>query len=476
MQDIRNFPKYFTSNMIAGAGKVSNMYRPVLTLSFAIDYFLWQGIPFGFHLTSIILHAANSILIFFLIYKLFKNRFVSFLAAIFFIVHPIQSEAIAYASGRTDPLYTFFALIALLLSASLIQQNKTNILKYAATIFLFILSLLSKETAIILPILLLLIILTQKDNKKIYFRRIFFFLLPFFLIDAVYIFLRLTVLNFANTLNFYQIDNPYSTNLWVRLFTFTRVFFEYLSVIIFPKNLIFARDIQYITNAFNPWVFASLIISIVLFSLSIKFFNKNKLFFFSFSWFFITIAPVSGIIPINSIITEHYLYLSSISFFIIFAYVFSKLMNLSNLAIKFFSIVLFLLIIIVFSIRTTIRNFDWKDGITFYTASLKQSPWHIPMRHNLAMTLADKGEYDVAINEYKTLISLSDVYPQVHHNLANAYQKLGKYKEAEKEYLTAIKMDPNFYFSYYALVDLYQKTGEKEKLKQILELIGRIRN
>ncbi len=468
VQNISNLPKYFFTNMIAGAGKVSNMYRPFLTLSFAIDYSIWQANPFGFHLTSIILHAVNGILIFFLIYKLFKNRSIALLTALFFIVHPIQSEAIAYASGRTDPLYTFFLLTALNLFLSVITFEKVKTLTYLGTLFSFLLSILSKETAIILPFILILIFLTQKKQEKYNLRKIFFLTLPFFLVDAIYILLRLTFLNFTNTLNFYtnsDISNQisvYSQNILVRLYTFTKVFFDYIGIIIFPKDLIIARSPTIINTFLNPWVLSFIIIFSVAIGILIK--TRNKFFLFAFFWFFITVLPVSGIIPINNIIAEHYLYLSSLAFFLVIAYFINWLFK-KTYAFQEKS-TLIVVLIILFSVlmtRTIIRTFDWRDPITFYTKSLQQSPDNIPMRNNLAMSFAEQGKLESAINQYKQLIAIADVYPNTHHNLANAYIKLGKYKEAEQEYLTAIKMDPNFYFSYYALVDLYKITGEREK-------------
>ena len=124
VQNLRFSPRFFTENMIAGAGKTSNMYRPVLLTSFAIDYLIWGGSPAGFHLTSIFLHAANSVLIFFLITKLFGKRLLAALTSILFTIHPVQTEAITYASGRTDPLFTFFCLISLLFFLSSTEYNR----------------------------------------------------------------------------------------------------------------------------------------------------------------------------------------------------------------------------------------------------------------------------------------------------------------------------------------------------------------
>lgn len=114
--DLRYFPKYFSENMVAGAGKTSNMYRPILLLSFAVDRAIWGNNPIGYHLTSILLHAANAFLVYLLILKLFRQKSVALLTAILFIIHPVQTETVAYASGRTDLLCSFFILLSLLFS------------------------------------------------------------------------------------------------------------------------------------------------------------------------------------------------------------------------------------------------------------------------------------------------------------------------------------------------------------------------
>ncbi len=455
--DLRYWPKYFSENMVAGAGKTSNMYRPVLLLSFAIDHTIWNVNPLGYHLTSIFLHAANAFLVFLLIQCLFKRKILASVTALLFIIHPVQTEAVAYASGRTDLLCSFFVLLSLLFSL------RKNILP--ATVF-FILALLSKETAVILPFLLILILLIDKTGKYSH-KKLSIITVVFLGIDFVYIFLRLTVLNFGNTLNFYQTGNLYSQNLFVRLLTFPQAFFQYLQLLLFPKELIFARNITYVSSPVNPAVIMFLLITIGLLFLIYK--TKNKILFFSSGWFFLTILPVCGIIPINSIASEHYLYLPSIGFFLlvasIFIFLWQKFSNRNHrIILSVFCLTVFSLLII----KTIIRNNDWRDPITFYTKSLTQSSWHIPMRNNLAMAYAENKQTDLAIAEYKNLIALSDVYPNTHHNLANIYKEQGKYKEAEEEYQKAIALDPTFIFSYYALADLYEKTGEKEKLKEIM--------
>lgn len=468
VQNLSNLPKYFTENMIAGAGKASNMYRPILLTSFAFDFAIWGNNPFGYHLTSILLHAVNSILIYVFIFKLFKKKTVAFLTAVLFIVHPVNSEAVIYASGRTDPLYTFFALSSLVAFVSQLESKSYLWTKYTLSVVMFTLSLTSKESAIIVPLLLLLVaFICLKTDLKILFEKYLYFT-PFFIVSFVYIYLRLTAFNFANTLNFYSDSNIYSQNLLLRLYTFSWSFWQYIKIFLFPAELIFARSPKIIINFLNIWTLLFLATILPLLIFSIKKIKQNNIYFFSLLWLIITLLPVSGIIPLNSIIAEHYLYLPSIGLFLLVSFIFSLLWNkYSSPTIRVsLCLVLFLAVSILLS-KTIMRTFDFRDAITFYSKSLAQSPWHVPMRNNLAMTYAEMAKYDLAIVNYQKAIEQDDSYPNTHHNLANTYKTIGKYKQAEEEYYQALKIDPSFYFSYFGLADLYEKMGEKEKLDKV---------
>lgn len=471
--NLSNFPKYFTSNMIEGAGKVSNMYRPLLITSFAFDHVVWGNNPVGYHLTSILLHLSNTLLVYFLLLILTENKSVSFISSLLFGIHPALSEAVIYASGRTDPLYFFWGLTSIISFLLLFKPNKLNYSIYVFSLLCFTISLLTKETAVIIPFLSLISVI-YKYPLRPNLKKLFALISPFILIIILYIFLRLTVLNFSDTLNFYsgiktdEITQLYSSNILVRLFTFSKVFFTYLWLFIVPLELSIARMTPIITDVFNLSVLSFFFLNLLFIIVSCLVFKKTRLPMFLLLWFYISLLPVSGIIPINNMIAEHYLYLPSVSVFLGFSSLFVYLIGKFDSRILYFFIVS---VIFTFSFRIIVRTFDWRDPITFYSRSLKQSPDNIPMRHNLAMAYQDKGDLDLSVNEYIYIISRTNIYPQTRHNLGNAYKNLGKYKEAEVEYRKALEIDPKFYFTYNELADLYQKTGEKEKLDKIIKII-----
>src|SRR3989344_7474333 len=102
----------FTQNVEAGFGLQSNYYRPLLLLSFLFNYVLHGVASFGYHLLSNSIHIANGVLVFVLLAKFLSSR-ASFIAALLFLIHPAQTEAVTYISGRGDPMSVFFMLMAL---------------------------------------------------------------------------------------------------------------------------------------------------------------------------------------------------------------------------------------------------------------------------------------------------------------------------------------------------------------------------
>src|SRR5438094_8821713 len=137
-------------------GLLLNSYRPIRDISYAIDYALWGERPFGYHLTNLVIHAANLLLVFALIRRFTESLVTATLAALIFAVHPIQTDAVTYISGRRDLLFTFFYLLAFHSYLTYYRKRwSLQALVYFVLFFLlWALSLLSKEMAASLPILI----------------------------------------------------------------------------------------------------------------------------------------------------------------------------------------------------------------------------------------------------------------------------------------------------------------------------------
>ena len=108
IRDWKYFPKYFSENLIAGSGIVSNYWRPLLLISFFIDYKIGGLEPFVYNLQNMSWHILSSVLFFVLLRRLSLSISVSLLSSLLFLVHPVQTEAITYISGRADPMHMTF--------------------------------------------------------------------------------------------------------------------------------------------------------------------------------------------------------------------------------------------------------------------------------------------------------------------------------------------------------------------------------
>ncbi|MDQ1272417.1 MAG: hypothetical protein QG591_1047, partial [Planctomycetota bacterium] len=186
IRSLQNVPKVFSKDFFHLSHELS--YRPVVTLSYFADYAIWRLNPFGYHLTNVVLHTINSVLIYSLILLLIRVRSVAFLSAVIFSIHPCVTEAVNAVSYRED---IFVALFSLLSCLCLIKSNRRypvlykhkpthaslqkgqispdnkqfpihrapqwgTRIYYAIALLTYLLSLFSKETAIVTPLFILI--------------------------------------------------------------------------------------------------------------------------------------------------------------------------------------------------------------------------------------------------------------------------------------------------------------------------------
>ena len=479
IKDWSNFPKFWTENLIAGSGQVTNYYRPVLLTSFSLDYQFFKLSPAGYHFTNTFLHILNAWLLFFLLIKIIdyyrgrdnKNYVLAFLPALFFLIHPLQTEAVTYVAGRADPLSVLFGLLSVILYFD--YRRERNLWKIGFSLGLFVLAILSKEQAFLFAGLLGLIELCFLIKKKKDWLAAIYALLLFALIMIIYLGLRFTLLNFNDLLRGFNYAPGYNQSLYVRLLTFTRVFVEFVKLLFAPLGLHMAREVAPITSIFRwpvAWFFALLTLGIYG---GVKTWEKNRLVAFGLAWFLLILLPRTNILAINRPMYEHWLYFAMPGFWLSLAALgdmaSSKADRLSQ---KSKPIVLGSIIIafgIFLSVLTVLRNIDWHDPITFYEKNLRYTPLSFIQHNNLGMAYANAGRLDEATREYRRAIEISDSYPQVHSNLANTLKSRGQTSEAIIEYERALVLSPAFSIPYSNLLAIYIEEKNKTKAYEVLK-------
>ena len=510
-----NIKFWLTHNTLGGVGLKSNYYRPFLFFTFALNYVISGIKPLGYHLFSNLIHIANGILIFLLLKRfdlgISKGRTLAtaFLTALIFIIHPLQTEAITYISGRGDALVTMFMLLALILFHRAETTPRLNlgwiqglILYRVLSIVFVVLGLLSRETAIIFPFLALALYISfiSKDRFIKSIKRGVIATWPYFAVVLVYGVLRLTVLNFQNTLNFYAEPNIYSENLYIRIFTFLPILWEYLKLLIVPVGLHMERSAVVYTSLFQ-WPVWPIFLGLVGLLVWLRHLYKKewtrklttsnvrgtfdvtdfRLWFFGAALFFISLGPVSGITPINALMYEHWLYLPMVGFWLIVSFYLVKLFDhLSrSLAsgerskasvIGHWSLVIGLVAYFSFFAYQSIqRNLLWGNPLVFYLDILKYEPDSSRINNNVGNIYFNNKDMENAEKYYRIAASQEDIFAEPHFNLGTILQSRGDVYGAIKEYEKAIEINPNFYYPYQNLAVIYAQQGNLTKAMENIE-------
>jgi tetratricopeptide (TPR) repeat protein len=494
---VKNFAvsRIFTTNTVDGAGEISNYYRPLTTLSFALDYQFWQLNPFGYHLVNTLFHIATGVLLYMLLKRLKFSKPLSFATALIFLIHPLQTEAIAYANSRGDSLFSFFLMISLILHTLLFETKELKIriyensitvpkvLIFSGVLLTFTASILSKEIGLaglgLHGLVIARYFLLNSEGKKYFSKNWFLFFkdniwsvgsfLVSVLIAVVYLLLRSSVLNFSNTFNFYDYTSIYSESLAVRLLTFFKIIFIYIKLFFIPYPLHMERDTAIITSGLNAWLFAFIVLCIALGAISYwqwKKYRKTTI-LFGWAWLSIMLVPVSGIIAINGLLYEHWLYLPLVGFFII-TYesleLISKKLVKDTIA-KYF----FFFVVIVLSFLTIRQNYFWSSPIRLYNHLLQYTD-SARIHNNLAMAYSDQGMYQEALEHYKIGLAYGQAYPQIYHNIGNTYAALGDTANAEISYKKALEISPEFYHTYTNLINVYIQQNKFDAALEIAHL------
>ncbi|MBI2607610.1 MAG: tetratricopeptide repeat protein [Candidatus Doudnabacteria bacterium] len=454
---VHNFQvnKFFSENLIAGAGLVSNYWRPALLIAYSLEWQLWGDSVLGYHLVNTLVHILTAIALFYLLEKLFKNKLLAFLTSLVFLVHPVQTEAVTYVSGLGDPLSSLFTILGIYFYLKFrdSQAAKTNSWYYMSSLGTYVLAVMSKDSAVVMPALIALadfFYLPQNLSVKQKLKLVFVGTWPFFALFGVYTLLRATALNFQNTFNLYNEQNQFTSNFTTRLFTFFGVLTGYFSLLFFPVNLHFEKNIALQMSLLgSPETIIGALIAIALTILAFSQIRRNPIISFGIFWFGFRLFPHSNlIVPTSGLMHEHWLYLPLIGIYLIIIWLGLKFVN------KKILIGTVVVLLLFFGNQTITRNQDWQDPITFYNQTLKYTPNNYRVVNNLGMSYAAAKQQDLAEQSYLKAIELDPNNAVAHHNLGNTYVETGQTEQALQQFKKAIELQPDFIFSYPSLINL----------------------
>ncbi|MBU1007347.1 MAG: tetratricopeptide repeat protein [Candidatus Omnitrophica bacterium] len=472
IKDMGYLPGVFGAQLYQGSGMHSDYYRPMQSLSYMVDYFFWKLKPFGYHLTSLLMHAVNSTLVYLVLMAVSFSSGLAFLGAIFFAIAPANSGITYYIAARADLLMACFLFLSFLFFSKYFN-NKSRV-AYIISIMAFALSLLSREVAIMLPALLMLDL--HRRREKVFCRRTLKLLFPYLVILVIYAVGRFSILNFSEgSSGFINPGFPASIPLWKRVLTDFKIVPVYLRLLLFPHDLHMEWYIKPVESIFQANVIYSIILlSFLVFAIK-ALARKSRLVFFGAMWFLLCLLPVLNIYPISVLFGDGWLYVPSVGFFIMLCVFFRD--RIVPKAGKKITVILAVCFIFYSALLTMNYSKMWKDtgSLLHNIVKYEEKSSFVYLTYvNLGGVHYDKGEYEKAIEYDKKAIKLNPKYAEAYCNLAVAYMETGRPIKAIGHFKRAIRLKKDYVSAYCFLSQAYSEIGLNDRAvefsKMALEL------
>ena len=436
--------------------QISHYWKIPANLLNSLSYLISGFNPFAYHLINIILHAINTILVFFFLRLFFKAK-ASLLAACLFATHPVHAEAVTWISGKPYLIITLFVLITYLLyhyaTYSITISKRSKITRYILSLSVF--SYFIVYNYRLFSLMPLFLVLSDITFNR--WRRNWRLWIPFFAITILRIILAkgmiLERISYVANMTGQEI-------IWTNpLIKMTVVLFSHLGLLLWPLKLTFCHGPVH----FSPPILKLGITSLFFLILSLPFiFRKTKEIFFGICLFVLFFVPVYSPVAVASLISERYLYFPSISLSIFVAFLYERYVKKSEKTRRIIT-ALFILIIAFYSLRTIIRNEDWKTQERFWQATMAISYNNPSANNEMGLIYNRRGNIKRAIDYFKKAIELDPYHSKAYNDLGGVYYNIDKKEEAAALFKKAIEINPRLAEAYNNLGNIYYDIDKKQE-------------
>ncbi len=412
-------------------------YHPITMLSLAFNYSISGYHEWSYHLLNLLLHLANTYLVFKLAFRLSKqNLIIAITTALLFGVHPMHVESVAWVAERKDMLYSFFFLIGLISYINFIEKKETKY--YILSIVWLTLSLLSKPAAVVFPLCLFAIDLLFE--RKFEFKTIAE-KTPHFLLALI-----VGILTATAQKNVGATESITAIGIGTRLLFGCYSFMMYFLKMIAPINLAPFYPFPSVKEAL-PWLYyLAPVFFVSIAALCLLTFKKNKIITFGILFYFINILLIMQFFIVGrAIVADRYSYMPYVGMFLIFGWLLSALKAKYNLNPYSILVPLGLL----FTGMSYAQASHWKSGATLWEHAIEVAPCSRALQ-NRATLYRKEGNTDLALELYTRALTYHDdvIEDAILTNRGNIYFDKKQYDLARDDYSNSIKLNANDYLSF----------------------------
>jgi tetratricopeptide (TPR) repeat protein len=480
-------------------------YSPLHMISYMVDYSLFGGInTAGFFFVNILIHLLSGIVLYFLVLRLSGKALPSFLAAFIFLLHPVQVESVAWISQRKNVLAMLFFLGSLwsYLAFRLEKERRRAWSFYLLSVIAFGCALLAKSAAVVLPAILVMFDLCylQKGERRGWLVN----KIAYALASAAMV--LITIKSQGDLVDegraVYHASGPLET-----FYTMLTVLAKYLGMLLLPLDLsaVYMPTIRF---RFDGAVASAAALLVLLAVCAWLLYRRQPKMLFWYSIFFISLLPVSHLVPLPTLMNDRYLYFPLVGAAVFLAIPMNLVYQRAGGKLKIGAACVLALVLLALPLLSWQRAQVWRDDTSFWFDVTRKAPTSPLGWSGLGMSYYDAKRPEEALQAYLQALAIDpnhrlalgnvgglynemgkldlarpyliravQLFPEefgAQMNLGGNYLASGEFAKAEAVYLKALQLDARSVNAWYALADAYLGLRKPEKAREALQKAGAV--
>jgi len=451
-------------------------WHPLTWLSHMLDCQIYGMNPGHHHMTNVLLHILNTLLLFFIFKRISGSRWKSSFVAALFALHPLHVESVAWVAERKDVLSTFFLMLALWSYAGYVENPRPD--KYLLLILFYMLGLMAKPMIVTLPLVLLLLDywplnrfqLRPLNNENPAGQRFYYFGLirekiPLFILSVASCAITYLVQKSSGAVN-----SLAAIPFHVRIANALVSYVDYIGKMLWPHNL--AVLYPYPKSIVLWKITGAGFLLTVITVLVLRSLRSKPYLMVGWFWYLGTLVPVIGIVQVGSqALADRYTYVPLIGIFIMATWWISDWASKKHYKrIGFFTATAAILLLLIITSRQQVKY--WTNSVTLFEHAVNVTDDNSTAQLNLGEALAEHGNMDKAVKHYKAALKVNPNFTGADLNIGVYFREEGKLDEAINHFSKVLSEKSDRAIAHYELGDTLERKGDlSSAVKHYLEAI-----
>jgi len=410
-------------------------WHPLTWISLMADRTFLGAEPWGFHLTNLLLHIANVLLLFLILRRITGSVWRSGFVAALFAIHPLHVESVAWVAERKDVLSGLFWMLTV--GAYVFYAERPTTLRWAAVGAFFVLGLMAKPMLVTLPFVLLLLDYwplrrvkpsgAKSEDRGYSFAELVTEKFPLFAIAFVSCVITFKAQQAGGSLSPSEVF-PLPVRIWNAMVSYA----VYLQMTILPRGL--AVFYPHPEKSIAVWqIIVSGLVLLSITVLALKWRRSKPYLLVGWLWYLVTLLPVIGLVQVGvQARADRYMYIPLIGLSVAVAWLVPELLRPVSPSPRLL-VASAGAVTLALAACAWVQTGYWRDSVTLFTRATQVTRNNALAYANLGLSLTDEERYEEAIAAYRESLRINMPSPKVHYNLAVALSCSGDYAEAWKE-------------------------------------------